>query len=416
MPNRTARPASGRPERAVILYWAFQFFFSLLVWLPVFYEIQKRVGLNDAQIFGIQSAYYLAFTWLELPTGFIADLLGYRRCLRAGAAVLILSHVAVLVAPGEGGFFWHFMLLALARSFVSGASSAYLYDYLHARGRGAAFKTAEGRGRAYSLVGRILVWPLVGPLMAWQLLSPYVLTALFAAVAWVAAALLPPVAQVGVSSGRAWARFKRKLADLGDLLLHLRQAPALIGVMVQGVSVFVLARICQVNLFQPILESRQIPVAAFGTVLAATTVFEALGSAYPQIFSRLTRMPDLWAVTALSLVMAACLAGMGLLGPGGTLVALCAFCLATGLSFPIQRQLLNDVIPEPRFRATLLSLESLLDRAICAAVAAYLAKFLGGGEEGRLSVFLVGAAGASVLLLSVVHAAGLGRRPGRSAA
>ncbi|MEI7528845.1 MAG: MFS transporter, partial [Elusimicrobiota bacterium] len=80
-------------KKIVRLYYGFQFFFPLLLWLPVFYEYQKRMGLNDHQIFGIQSLYYLAFFLLEIPTGFFADVWGYRQSMRVGAATLVLSNL-----------------------------------------------------------------------------------------------------------------------------------------------------------------------------------------------------------------------------------------------------------------------------------------------------------------------------------
>jgi hypothetical protein len=54
--------------------------------------------------------------------------------------------------------------------------------------------------------------------------------------------------------------------------------------------------------------------------------------------------------------------------------------LVTGFCFPIQRQLLNDVIPDSRYRATILSIESILDRAICAWVASLLGVFVASGR------------------------------------
>ena len=70
-------------KRAIRFFYGYQFFLSLFFWLPVFYEYQKRIGLNDNQIFGIQSLYYIAFCLLEIPTGMLADRFGHRRCMRA---------------------------------------------------------------------------------------------------------------------------------------------------------------------------------------------------------------------------------------------------------------------------------------------------------------------------------------------
>ena len=75
-------------SRVVRLYIAFQFFFNLLLWVPIFYTFQRQMGLSDPQIFGIQSIYYVAFCLFEIPTGYIADRFGFRCSMLLGAAML----------------------------------------------------------------------------------------------------------------------------------------------------------------------------------------------------------------------------------------------------------------------------------------------------------------------------------------
>jgi MFS family permease len=74
-------------KRFFFVFNSFQFFFSLLLWVPIFYEYQKRIGLNDTEIFKIQSLYYLIFCLMEIPTGYLADWLGYRLCLILGSLI-----------------------------------------------------------------------------------------------------------------------------------------------------------------------------------------------------------------------------------------------------------------------------------------------------------------------------------------
>jgi len=52
--------------RAIRLTFGFQFFFGLLPWVPVFSAYQKQLGMSDAEIFGIQSIYYIAFCLPEI--------------------------------------------------------------------------------------------------------------------------------------------------------------------------------------------------------------------------------------------------------------------------------------------------------------------------------------------------------------
>jgi hypothetical protein len=113
----------------------------------------------------------------------------------------------------------------------------------------------------------------------------------------------------------------------------------------------------------------------------------------------------------LTLGLAGSLVSIVFVGPWGTMVALCLFSLITGLSFPVQRQLVNDVIVADQFRATFLSVESILDRAVCAWVAASLGGFV---AHGKIGLFLELSSGVSVLLIFVVMFKLARLRPGAS--
>ncbi|WP_326947445.1 MFS transporter [Amycolatopsis sp. NBC_01307] len=398
-------PAKPAVQRAVRLTYGFQFFFGLLLWVPIFYQYQKLVGLDDGQIFGIQSIYYTVFCLLEIPTGMIADRFDYRTSLKAGAAVLVAANLVPVFFGSYTGFLIHFILIALARSLVSGAQSAYLYEYLHAQGEGEHYLRVEGVGRAYSLIGKIVYWPVIGLLMAWNLPSPYWLTALNAAIALAFALKLPPIP----GGRRAAGKTASLLAGVGGALSALRSSRWLFLLMVQGIAMFTLVRICQVNLFQPILESKTLSVNWYGAVLAAMTVFEALGAARPHRLRR--AIGPVASVFTLTIVMALCL---GFIVPAGTVptvLLLCVFAVATGISFPIQKQLLNDSIPDSRYRATLLSIESIVDRAVCALVAVALGAYL---SAGRLDEFLVLSAAVTCVAMGLLAVLLLAVRKHRS--
>ncbi|GAA0646242.1 MFS transporter [Kutzneria viridogrisea] len=379
-------------KKAVWFSYGFQFFFGLLLWLPVFYEYQRQIGLSDEQIFGIQSIYYIAFCLLEIPTGMVADRFDYRHCLVVGAVVLVGANLVPVFLADYTGFLVHFLLIALARSLVSGAASAYLYEYMHAAGEGEHYPQAEGYGRSYSLIGKVVCWPVVGLLMQWNLPSPYWLSAINAAIAVGMALLLP-----AVPGGLTKAQRPPVATALRGAFTQLRGSTVLVLLMVQGVAIFTLARICTVNLFQPILDLKDTPVTMYGVVMALMTVFEALGAARPNWLRK--RISDLGSVFVLTVVMALALALTAALGVLGTVLALCVFSLACGLSFPIQRALLNQAITDSRYRATLLSIESIIDRAVCALVAVVLGSSLGAGELGG---FLLATAIVTILLMLVV--------------
>lgn len=378
-------------RRVVGLFYAFQFFFSLLLWAPIFYEFQKQLGLDDAQIFGIQSLYYLSFVFLELPTGFLSDRWGHRFCMRAGGVTLAIANLLPVFVPTYAGFLIHWLLIAAARSLISGAASAYLYDYLKLTGEPEWFKRAEGRARALSMAGKVVGWAGIGFVMEHWFNGPYILTAVAGLISAWMAQLLPEV------DVRAEEEERPSLRGAFRVLWTM---PMLVLVMLQGIAIYVLARIVQINLFQPILVDRDYTVAAFGVVMAVTTLFEVLGSARPEWLQRWA--DDKAAVFLLTVFMAATMALMAESGPIGTVVWMCLFAFGAGLVYPIQRQLLNDVIPGSAYRATLMSLESVLDRAACAGMALALGPFV---AQGRLDDFLhVSAAVTAVSVVVLVWA------------
>lgn len=400
-------------RRLIRLYYGFQFFFSLLLWLPIFYEFQHRIGLSDHEIFWIQSFYYTVFCFMEIPTGVIADIWGCRRCLRLGAVTLVVSNLLPIFAQNYWGFAAHFFLIALSRSFISGASSAYLYEQLAAEDKAGSYKQIEGNARAYGLIGKVVCWSFIGVLMEWKLTLPYWLTVVSAAISVVYAWRLPESAADSRKSGKSRKRpslIRALVSTVRELAVSLVRAPTLLLLMLQGVAIFVLARICQVNLFQPILGAQGFSLATYGAVMSLMTVFEAIGSARPGWMRRY--VSDLNAVFVLTLIMGATLALIPLVTQAGTLALLCVFSLATGLSFPIQRQLLNDVITDSSRRATLLSVESIIDRAVCAAVAPVMGAYLGHGELNSflmISGFVTGLTMA-VLFVTIRFAPLLGAR------
>lgn len=407
-PPATALTRTAR--RIVRLNYGFQLLFNLLWWMPVFYAYQKDAGLSDGQIFGIQSIYYVAFCLFEIPTGLIADRIGARNCLRAGAVVMTAANLAPVFSASYTGFLVHFLAIAAGRSLTSGAASAYLYDGLRAERCDEHYLKAEGTARALGLAAKVLCWPLVGPLMAVAHPAPYVLSALSAAGSLACAVALPRLASpTGEFDGRGSpgrragtepkaARSGRvRATSLGEAKAALRciaSSPWLALVMVQGVAVFTLSRICQVNLFQPILLDHGIGESSHGGVLAAMTVAEAVASARPQwLGRRLT--PVAW-VSVLSLALAGTLAGITLGGPWTVVALLCLFAAATGFAYPIQRKLVNDAVPAHAPRATLLSVESIVDRAVCALAAVAVGAYL---SAGHLDALLWHSALATAVLL-----------------
>jgi hypothetical protein len=130
-------------------------------------------------------------------------------------------------------------------------------------------------------------------------------------------------------------------------------------------------------------------------------VFEALGSKLAPSVRRIA--PDVIMVTCMSLVLSLTVALTAYGSQTLTVGAFALFSLACGQVFPIQKQVMNDAITDARVRASLLSLESILDRGICAIAVLPLGHFV---ELGQLPETLLVVAGINAIVAIAIHIAG----------
>lgn len=385
-------------KKLISRYYGFTFFFQLLLWLPVFYEYQKAIGLTDPEIFGIQSFYYIVFCLFEIPTGFFADRFGYTKSIALGALTLVAANILPIALPSVIGMTIHFTLIALARSLVSGAQSAFLYEALRVHNASEHYKWIEGRARSISLVGKVIGLSAVGYLMAWNVTLPYWGTTVNALIAlWFALELHRLSKELPAQTKEV--RPFNLFLGMGDVFATIFQRRHLLlpVYIVQGIGVFIMLRVVLVNLFQPILGSQEFNIKTYGWIMAALTLCEAIGSAKVNFVKR--HLEDVTAVSLLSSVLSLSLILVAKGDPILTVFALCLFSLASGFIFPIQRQLVNDQIHDHSMRARILSLESLVDRGVCAFA---VLPFGGMLAAGRLNEILYLAAAGNILSIFFV--------------
>jgi len=382
-------------KRIQTSYLAYSFFYQLLFWVPIFYEVQRLAGLSEPQIFTIQSWYYFAYFVFEIPTGLLADRIGSRACLLWGGIILTAANALPVVSMEYVPFFVHFLGIGLARSLLSGAGSSWAYTMLEKQGATDQFRVLEGRARAAGLAGRLISWPFAPLMMQADLGMPYALSAIAAALSLVAAWYMPDEKTRSASAPKR----RSAIDDMKTLAKSIGTHPLILPVMLQGVGVFVLMRIVLVNLYNPMLTGSMIDIAHFGWIMSCVTGVEALIASMQTKLLKDRSPTDI--ATFTTLLMAFCVVVMSYLNIYATFAALIGFAAMTGVAGPVQKQFLNDVIDRPELRATILSVESLVDRLVCGIVVLPLGTLV---ADGRISFALVYAAIAVVSIQLLSHA------------
>ena len=119
---------SGQHNFWKIYLYRFLGEFYLIV--PILIPFYESNGLTKTQVFTVQASYALAVLLLEIPSGYLADVIGRRKTLILGAIGLPLG----LFIYVSSSTFWMFVLaenvIAIANSMRSGCDSAFIYDSL----------------------------------------------------------------------------------------------------------------------------------------------------------------------------------------------------------------------------------------------------------------------------------------------
>jgi MFS family permease len=117
-------------------------------------------GLNQSQIFALQSLFSLTIVLLEVPSGWLADRIG--RALSIQLSVPLAA--GSMIAYGLSSEFWQFAVcevtMAIGYALVSGADEALLIDSLKAEGRGDEYVQVAQRINSYAFAGFVAGLPL----------------------------------------------------------------------------------------------------------------------------------------------------------------------------------------------------------------------------------------------------------------
>jgi MFS family permease len=117
-------------------------------------------GLNQSQIFLLQSIFSVSYLLWEIPSGWLADRIGRARSIQLSVPFAVVG----MVAYGYSDYWWQFvvceLLLAVANGLISGADKALLIDSLKAAGRENEFVRVQQRIDALGYVAIAFGVPL----------------------------------------------------------------------------------------------------------------------------------------------------------------------------------------------------------------------------------------------------------------
>jgi len=341
--------------RDLRLFYLFRLLSTSYLFVPisVFFALSRGLSLADVGI--LKAVYAAVVIAAQVPTGALADRLGRRRAMMAGAlammaacGVFAMAHRFELFAVGEA-------LAALSMTLCSGADSAYLYDLLQDNALGHEYPRREGTASAFHLVGSTLAFSAGGVLGSRDLVLPYLVTAGVAACAFLAALFM--------REGRhARAEVPSARETVEQMIASFRLVggrPRLLWAIAYSAVVFALLRSTE-YIYPPYLASAGFGIAATGHIFAASYLIAATVAhrthRLRERFRETVLLGGLLAVLAVTFLVMGWT--VGIVG----VVVLFAQAAANGLYSPLVKPLINQEIDDSRRRATVLSVDSMVRR------------------------------------------------------
>ncbi len=117
----------------------------LMLIMPIVALFYSDNGLDNFDIYLLQAVYSLSVALLEIPSGYMADVIGRKKSLLIGSVLGTLGYGIYSTSSGFYGFLAAEIVLGLGGSFISGSDSAMLYESLAAMDKKQWYFRLEGR-------------------------------------------------------------------------------------------------------------------------------------------------------------------------------------------------------------------------------------------------------------------------------
>ncbi len=357
--------------------------------MPIVALFYNDNGLDDFDIFLLQAVYSFSVAVLEIPSGYMADVIGRKKSLVIGSLLGTLGYGIYSLSSGFYGFLCAEMILGLGGSFISGSDSAILYESLNGMKKKEYYFRLEGRITSLGHFAETIA-ALCGGLIAAYLSyrSVYITQTLIAGLAIPASLYLiePPrdrkISRPGLG---------HILTVIKQSLIHNRRlSSTLLFSSLIGTCTLCMAWTSQVYFVSMGLTEKSI--TPLWILLNLTVAVVAAFAS--RIVAKVGRSQ---AILVVMIVIPSGFILLGALSLLPALVALFVFYTIRGYATPFLRDLVNQYCASET-RATVLSMRSLLIRTSFAI----LGPFIGSLSAGYSLFFALKLSGTILLALSLL--------------
>ena len=334
-----------------------------MLFMPFMIPFFKDNGLELTQISILKAIYSISIVVLEIPSGYLADILGRKKTLVIGTILGFLGFATYSISYSFVGFLIAEIILGFGQSLISGADSAMLFDTLDDMKRKDEYVKYEGRIISIGNLAETIAGIVGGLLVGISLRFPYYVQTIVAFTAIPAAlTLLEPARNTKMLN----TGFKQILHIVKySLFDHKELRWNIIHSSIIGAATLTMATL----IVQPYLLQIELPLFYFGIIWPALNLTVGAVALYAyKIENRLNKAQSLLLITlfiplgyiALSQVVAY-----------WGIVILFIFYIFRGFATPVLKDYINQ-LTDSNVRATVLSVRNFVIRIFFAIIGPFI--------------------------------------------
>ena len=327
-----------------------------MLYMPIVVPFYESNGLSMKDIMILQAVYSIAIVVLEIPSGYLADVIGRRKTLIIGAIFGTFGFATYSFSYGFLGFLIAEIILGIGQSCISGADSAMLYDSLLERGDEKKYTRFEGRITSIGNIAEAVAGILGGVLAGITLRAPYIaqsfvaFIALPAAITLVEPARKVPLIKAGFIEIVRIARF----ALFQDRPLRRN----ILFSAITGTATLTMAWFAQ-----PFFKYTNIDIMWFGLLWTSLNLTVAITSYTAHYFER--KLGQTRSILMISLLIPVGYLALSRFHLPSGLIILYLFYLVRGYATPVLKDYINRITAS-NIRATVLSVRNFIVRLLFA--------------------------------------------------
>ena len=325
--------------------------------MPVVALFYNENGLDEFDIFLLQAIYSISVAILEIPSGYMADVVGRKKTLILGSILGTLGFVIYSVSDSFLGFLVAEIILGVGGSFISGADSAMLFDTLAAADLREKYLSFEGRITSLGNIAETIAAILGGIIAGYfSYRHVYVAQTVVASIAIPAAFLLrEPLRQATHHTSS----IKESISHIllvcrTSLFVNPKLSSALLFSSVTGIATLCMAWTAQVFFVYKGFD--EVTITPLWVILNLTVAFFAgFASKTQKFFGKKTLLVVIIFYIPTTYIL------LGALPTAPAILCLWLFFAIRGYATPVLKDLINQNC-DSATRATVLSIRSLIYR------------------------------------------------------